>query len=163
MPPIDVGSGERPRFMAEITQERREKIAEQFIKALPFCAALDIRLESMDVAKASMSMPYDKRIVGDPETGVVHGGAVSALMDTCCGLAVSLHPESGKPTATIDLRIEYMRPAKVGERIFTHAHVYNVTRTVAFVRALAHDGDVEKPVASATGAFTFSRLKKAAS
>lgn len=149
--------------MVQISQEQREKIAEQFTAALPFCAALDIKLESMDVAKAVMSMPYDKRIVGDPETGVVHGGAVSALMDTCCGLAVSLHPESGKPTATIDLRIEYMRPAKVGERIFTEAHVYNATRTVAFVRAVAHDGDLDKPVASATGAFTFSRLKEDAS
>ncbi len=160
MPPIDMGTHERPRPMAEITQEQRQKIAEQFIKALPFCAALDIRLESMGVAEASMSMPYDKRIVGDPETGVVHGGAVSALMDTCCGLAVSLHPDSAKPTATIDLRIEYMRPAKVGERIVTEAHVYNATRTVAFVRAFAHDGNPDKPVASATGAFTFSRIKK---
>lgn len=149
--------------MVEITQEQREKIAEQFTKVLPFCTALDIKLESMDVAKAVMSMPYDKRIVGDPETGVVHGGAVSALMDTCCGLAVSLHPDSGKPTATIDLRIEYMRPAKVGEWIFAEAHVYNATRTVAFVRAVAHDGDAERPVASATGAFTFSRLKGDAS
>jgi uncharacterized protein (TIGR00369 family) len=144
--------------MAEITQEQREKIAEQFIKALPFCAALDIKLVSMDVSAAVMSMPYDKRIVGDPETGVVHGGAVSALMDTCCGLAVSLHPKSARPTATIDLRIDYMRPAKVGEAIFAEAKVYRATRSVAFVRAFAHDGDQENPVASATGAFTFARL-----
>ena len=146
--------------MIKLSQKQREKVAEQFIEALPFCASLNIKLESMDVSRAVMSMPYDSKIVGDPETGVVHGGAVSALMDTCCGLAVSLHPDSAKPTATIDLRIEYMRPAKVGERIFTEAHVYNATRTVAFVRAVAHDGDEKKPVASATGAFTFSRLKE---
>ncbi|MCO4824780.1 MAG: PaaI family thioesterase, partial [Amylibacter sp.] len=77
-----------------------------------------------------------------------------------CGLAVSLHPESGKPTATIDLRIDYMRPAKVGERIVAEAEVYRATRTVAFVRAFAHDGDRENPVASATGAFTFSPFAK---
>lgn len=146
--------------MAQITQEQREKIAEQFIKALPFCAALDIKLDEMGVSKAVMSMPYDKRIVGDPETGVVHGGAVSALMDTCCGLAVSLHPESAKPTATIDLRIDYMRPANVGERIIAEAEVYRATRSVAFVRAFAHDGNRDNPVASATGAFTFSRFKE---
>ena len=146
--------------MSEITQQQREKIAAQFIKALPFCAALDIKLDSMNVSSAVMSMPYDKRIIGDPETGVVHGGAVSALLDTCCGLAVSLHPDSGKPTATIDLRIDYMRPAKVGERIVAEAEVYRATRTVAFVRAFAHDGDRENPVASATGAFTFSPFTK---
>ena len=146
--------------MSQITQQLREKIAEQFIKAMPFCAALDIKLDSMNVSAAVMTMPYDKRIVGDPETGVVHGGAVSALMDTCCGLAVSLHPDSSKPTATIDLRIDYMRPAKVGERIVAEAEVYRATRTVAFVRAFAHDGDRENPVASATGAFTFSPFAK---
>lgn len=142
----------------DMTQEKREKIAEQFIKALPFCEALNIKLESMDVSAAVMSMPYDPRIVGDPETGVVHGGAVSALMDTCCGLAVSLHPQSAKPTATIDLRIDYMRPARVGADIFAEAEVYRATRSVAFVRAFAHDGHPDKPVASATGAFTFAQL-----
>ena len=105
-------------------------------------------------------MPYDKCIIGDPETGIVHGGAVSALMDTCCGLAVSLHPESGKPTATIDLRIDYMRSATVGEQIVAEAEVYRATRSVAFVRAFAHDGSRDNPLASATAAFTFSRLRE---
>ena len=146
--------------MTKISREQREKIAKQFAKALPFCASLNIKLESMDVSKAVMSMPYDKRIVGDPETGIVHGGAVSALMDTCCGLAVSLHPESGKPTATIDLRIDYMRSATVGEQIVAEAEVYRATRSVAFVRAFAHDGIRDNPLASATAAFTFSRLRE---
>ena len=146
--------------MIKISRKQREKIATQFAKALPFCASLNIKLESMDVSKAVMSMPYDKRIVGDPETGIVHGGAVSALMDTCCGLAVSLHPESGKPTATIDLRIDYMRSAIVGEQIVAEAEVYRATRTVAFVRAFAHDGNRDNPLASATAAFTFSRLRE---
>lgn len=145
--------------MAEITQEQREKIASQFIMALPFCQALNIRLDHAGSAEAQMSMPYDEQIVGDPETGVVHGGAVSALLDTCCGFAVSLHPEGVKPTATIDLRIDYMRSAKPGQRIFADAKVYNVTRSVAFVRATAHDGDPDSPVASATGAFTFGKKK----
>ena len=148
--------------MAEIPQEQREKIATQFIQALPFCKALDIKLEETGIAEAVMSMPYSPQIVGDPETGVVHGGAVSALLDSCCGLAVGLHPEGMKLTATIDLRIDYMRSAKPGERIVVQAKVYNTTRTVAFVRATAHDGDAANPVASATGAFVFGKKKREA-
>lgn len=137
--------------------ERREKMARQFIEALPFCHALDMRIDRIGEAEAEMSMPYSEAIIGDPETGVVHGGAVSALLDTCGGMSVFLHPEGTTPTATLDLRIDYMRPARVGERITAHARVYNVTRTVAFVRGIAFDIDRDQPVATATGAFTFSR------
>jgi uncharacterized protein (TIGR00369 family) len=143
--------------MSTQMHDNRAKIAMQFIAALPFCKALNIAIVKTGVAEAEMSMPYDEKIIGDPETGVVHGGAVSALLDTCAGLAVWLHPEGAKPTATIDLRIDYMRPARPGEPIRAIAKVYNTTRTVAFVRAVAHDGDPDDLVASATGAFVFGK------
>lgn len=145
--------------MTDTLQEQREKNAIKFIDALPFCKALNIQLEQTGIAGAVMSMPYDAQIIGDPETGVVHGGAVFALLDTCCGLAVALHPDGSGPTATIDLRIDYMRPASPGQRIFARAKVYNTTRTVAFVRASAYDGDEENPLASAAGAFVFGKTE----
>lgn len=145
---------------AEKDRARREKMALQFIGALPFCAALDMRIDKVGVAEAEMSMPYRPEIVGDPETGVVHGGAVSALLDTCGGMAVFLHPEGTAPTATLDLRIDYMRAARPGERIHAWAQVYHVTRTVAFVRGIAFDSDRDAPVATATGAFTFQRRER---
>lgn len=132
----------------------KDRIVRQFIEALPFSKALQMEMEAMGEGRAVISMPYSEALVGDPATGVIHGGAVSALMDTCSGAAVMSHPQLKAATATLDLRIDYMRPATPGDRITAWAHCYNVTRSIAFVRAEAFDADDTRPVAAATGAFT---------
>lgn len=132
----------------------RTKLARQFIEALPHSVMLGMEMQEMVEGVATITMPYKEDLVGDPVTGVIHGGAVSALMDTCCGAAVMCHPDNHGGTATIDLRIDYMRAATPGQTIKAVATCYHVTRSVAFVRAVALDEDTEHPVATATGAFT---------
>lgn len=136
--------------------------AQQFIDALPHAQALGMRINALGDGHAAISMPYDARLVGDPETGVIHGGAVSALMDTCAGAAVMSHPSAPVSTATLDLRIDYMRPAKPGCDITAEAHCLKSHGLVAFVRATAHDGDADDPVAIAQAAFMISGASKAA-
>lgn len=133
----------------------KAEIARKFIEAIPFSRALGMQVEDIGDGRAVISMPYGPHMVGDPRTGVVHGGVVSALMDTCGGAAVVCHPRSGGPTATIDLRIDYMRPATPEQGLTAEAICYHVTRSVAFVRATAWDSDKDRPVAAVTGAFTF--------
>ncbi|VCU58416.1 Thioesterase family protein [Tritonibacter mobilis] len=135
--------------MADKTQ-----LARQFIEAIPHSKALGMELTEIGNGRAVIVMPYDKKLIGDPDTGVIHGGAVSALMDTCCGAAVMSHPSEPSSTATIDLRIDYMRGATPGQTITTTATCHHVTRNVAFVRAVATDEKTEVPVATASGAFT---------
>ena len=128
--------------------------AQQFIQALPHCVDLGMDIREMSEGHAVMSVPYDERFIGDPTTGVIHGGVITALLDSCAGAAVLSHPAGKGGTATLDLRIDYMRPAIPGERIFASANVYHATRSVAFVRVLAYEDDPEAPIASGTGAFT---------
>jgi uncharacterized protein (TIGR00369 family) len=132
----------------------KTKLARQFIEAIPHAKELGLVLNDIGDGMAHISMPYDTKLIGDPETGVIHGGAVSALMDTCCGAAVMSHPSAPGGTATIDLRIDYMRTATPGQTITTKATCHHITRSVAFVRAVAMDDDTDRPVATAAGAFT---------
>ena len=127
--------------------------AQRCMEALPHAKALGIRSESIGEGEAEMHMAYDENFIGDPPTRAIHGGAVFALLDSCCGAAVLSHPDQRGLTATIDLRADYMRPAMPHQTIRAIATCYNVTRSVAFVRAIALDENAEKPVAMASGAF----------
>jgi len=139
--------------------EKKAKLAKQFIAAIPYSRALDIRIDDVFSGEAVLSLPYNPQFVGDVESGVLHGGVVTALLDTAMGTAVVSHPQSMGGTATIDLRIDYMRGATPGQRITARAECFRVTRSVAFVRATAHD-EREDPVATAAGAFTVEGAKQ---
>lgn len=134
--------------------EAKFALAREFFEGVAHCQSLNMDLQSLGEGQANVSMPYDINLIGDPKTQVIHGGAVSALLDTCGGVAVICHPSVGSQTATLTLNINYMRSAKPGCTITAKAHCYHVTRNVAFVHVVATDNEEQSPVATANGAFT---------
>lgn len=131
----------------------------ELLAGLPHSREIGMRLHRSTGGKAVLSVPYDER-VGDPESGVLHGGVVTALLDTACGSAVMSMPGKLRGTATLDLRIDYMRPASVGQTVYAAAECYRMTRSIGFARAVAYHDDPADPIASAAGAFMLERAKE---
>ncbi|HEX5380073.1 MAG TPA: PaaI family thioesterase [Phenylobacterium sp.] len=120
---------------------------------VPQAAALGFQLVSAGAARGSLSVPWREDLVGNPATQVIASGVVTSLLDHCCGLAITSARGERMPTATLDLRIDYMRPAAPRAGVTAEAHCYKMTRTIAFVRAQAWDEDPNDPIATAQAAF----------
>src|SRR5690242_10106518 len=124
-----------------------------FVDAIPHNKALGIKVVSFQRAEAVFQLPYDVKLVGNPDTGVLHGGAITALLDACSGASVFAALTDWSPIATLDLRIDYMRGGDPGRDITCRAHCYRVTRNVAFTRAVAYHDDEADPIATSAGTF----------
>src|SRR5689334_4765866 len=124
-----------------------------FVDAIPHNKALGIKVVSFQRAEAVFELPYDVKLVGNPDTGVLHGGAITALLDACSGASVFAALTEWQPIATLDLRIDYLRAGDVGRAIRAKATCYRLTRNVAFTRAVAYHDDEADPIASSMGTF----------
>jgi uncharacterized protein (TIGR00369 family) len=136
-----------------ISPEDALKAAAHMATAVPHAAALGFELVSIGDNRGAIRTPWREELVGDPATGVIASGVVTALLDHCCGLAITAGKREAFSTATLDLRIDYMRPAAPRMGIIAEAHCYKLTRSIAFVRAQAWDEDPTDPIATAQAAF----------
>ena len=142
------------------------KLTEAFVGVIPHNAALGVELVHSARGMAILRLPYRPEIVGNPDTGTIHGGVVTTLIDSTCGLATITAPDEPSRIVTLDLRIDYLRPARPGRDLYARAEVYKLTKNVAFLRAEAYEDDPHDRVAAASATFMFVKnlkRKKAAS
>ncbi|MES2989196.1 MAG: PaaI family thioesterase [Pseudomonadota bacterium] len=102
---------------------------------------------------AELILPYDAKLIGDPASGVLASGPILALMDMATSVSVWLKADAFVPHATLDLRIDYLRPATPGKTVIGRGECYRITRSISFVRGQAHDGDPSDPLANVAGTF----------
>jgi uncharacterized protein (TIGR00369 family) len=103
-----------------------------------------------------LGLDWQEKLVGVPATGVIASGPIISLMDMATSMAIWVKLGRFRHQATLDLRVDYLRPATPGKRIFGRGECYGVTRSVGFVRGVAHDRDLADPVAHVTGTFMFT-------
>lgn len=132
--------------------------AARFVSALRHCQVLGIEVHDANAEGMTLRLPYSPQIVGDPQTGIIHGGALTSLMDTACGMATLCVLPEFEVCPTLDLRIDYMHPAEPHKTVFGFAQCYRVTSDVIFTRGFAYQDDPQQPIAHVVG--TFMRMGK---
>ena len=100
-----------------------------------------------------LGLPWRDELVGMPETGVLASGAIVSLIDTASGGSVWMALGFFVPIVTLDLRLDYMRPAVKGETVIARCQCVKLTRQIAFIRGIAHGGDPERPIAHSAATF----------
>jgi uncharacterized protein (TIGR00369 family) len=151
-------SGGRAHGGALNREEQVANLLENVARFVPHNQALGIRFVSLIEKRVTLALPYDPKLVGNPMSGVLHGGPITAMLDAACGLSVYVKLDEPCPVATLDLRIDYLRPATPGIEIHARAECVRVTRSVAFVRCDAfHPEKQGDLVAVASGTFMIFR------
>ena len=102
---------------------------------------------------AELALPWRKELVGVREGGILASGAIVSLIDTASGTAVWIKMGHFQPIVTLDLRLDYLRPAIEGETVIARCECYKLTRSIGFVRGVAHGGDPERPIAHSAATF----------
>jgi uncharacterized protein (TIGR00369 family) len=126
---------------------------EDHMLSIPHARAIGMTLVRHDATGSVVRVPYADHLVGDPDTGVVHGGVLTALLDNTCGIAVRPPGSEALGIATLDLRIDYMGSAQPHRDIYAEAVCYKRTRNIAFVRASAYQDSPAEPIATCVAAF----------
>ncbi|SDG39634.1 uncharacterized domain 1-containing protein [Pseudomonas thivervalensis] len=130
--------------------------ATRFLSALRHCQVLGLKLHSASGDGLTLVLPFSPQIVGNPLTGIIHGGALTSLMDTACGMSTLCVLPQFEVCPTLDLRIDYMHAAEPHKDVYGFAQCYRVTPDVIFTRGFAYQDDPEQPIAHVVG--TFMRL-----
>lgn len=140
-----------------MTDSFLEETLPQLASVAAHTHALGFRWIGREAERVRIGAPWRADLVGDPETGVLAGGLVTALLDHAGGLAIWARMGQFQPVATLDLRVDYMRAAITGREILAEARCYRLTASIAFVRAWAFEDDPDDPVAAAQSAYMLTR------
>ena len=135
-----------------------EKLARLFASA-PFFRFLGMSFNSVEVGHVEIEIPFRQELIGNPEVPALHGGVISALLDTCGGAAVWSQLGKGDRVSTVDLRVDYLRPGRA-ETLIGVGHVIRLGNRVGVAELKAfHPDSMDEPVAVGTGVYNVRRAK----
>lgn len=118
----------------------------------PFMSFLGLKIVSLDVEAGwiKIRLPMRAEFERQAETNQIHGGVISALIDTAGDYALIMSERRGIPT--INFRTDYLAPAEAGDLV-AHAIVRRKGRAISVVDVDIYDSK-ENLVAIGRGTYS---------
>lgn len=98
-------------------------------------------------------LPFREDFLGDLEQRLWHTSVALSVMDSTCALAVYGGLGQYEPIATLDLRVDHLRPAVADQPLYVTASCYRLTPHIAFARGYTYQDDPDRPTSACTATF----------
>jgi len=144
-----------------------EAIRDLFEHKIVFNEFLGFTMGDYSPGKVTINFDMRPELIGHFMHGRLHGGVISAVLDAAGGLAViwaiaDLHANESvdqimqrfKALATIDIRVDYLRPG-IGNRFTAEASMVRLGRRIAATHSVLRSEN-GKDIASSSGAYIVS-------
>lgn len=123
-----------------------------FVGAVPHHCQIGMQAAGCWLGGVRLDLPWSAALANAPDSGL-HPGLLTTLIDAASGSAVLTQMDDFRRSATLDLRVDFLRPTEAGATVQCEAEVVQMNGHVAFTRAIAHHGDARHPVAVSSGSF----------
>ena len=133
-------------------------IMQMMERDVPFNRLLGIRGESAEKGKCVLALPVRAEFVGDPRRPALHGGVISALIDTAGGLAAWSALDEGETVSTVDLTVDYLEPGRLAGELRAAAELLRKGNRVCHVRVRVTQDDTL--VAEGRGVYNIHRRQQ---
>ncbi len=134
-------------------------IVKGYIDANRFGILLDMEFDIFNPGEVLYLMKISEKHLATPFAA--HGGSISAMMDATMGVcALSQVIDENKVVSTIEMKISFLSPGKLGDVLKGTAKIIKSGRRILFVEGLIENQDGKK-IAMASGTFNAYPMEKA--
>ncbi len=127
---------------------------------MPLLGQLGVQISSYEEGRAIASWAPTE-LCCNPQ-GFVQAGTFAVVLDAVMNFAVLSSLKPGETTATLEMKISNLRPAKEGDRLSAEGKVERLGSAVAFTSGTVID-EAGRLVAQSTGTFFLRRKAKSGS
>ena len=146
--------------MSDITKKKMEQFAQMWnARGKGLITHMALEIEEVATEAVRVRMPFNPESCIDSDQILLHGGILTALLDSVFGLANFVAIEGVSTMATLDLRVDYLRPARSRADVIVRAHCFRQTDHIAFnTGSISFDGHEDAEIARETASFALTRV-----